>query len=104
MVPLSNTMILMCLIGSSITVLAMLRVFANVIEHETDLHDLRNRVKALQYQKQLYLARIQGHIAEEEGEIEILDDDPIEAVEQASQAALEVGEAIDAQSQATQAA
>ncbi|MFG0245334.1 MAG: hypothetical protein ACF8MF_04690 [Phycisphaerales bacterium JB052] len=104
MVPLSNAMILMCLIGSSITVLAMLRVFANIIEHETELHDLRNRVKTLQYQKRLYLARIQGHIAEEEGEIEILDDDPIEAVEQASQAAAELGEEIEAQAATAQAA
>lgn len=81
-------MLLVFLFASAITVLAMMRVFTNIVEHETDLHDLRNRIKQLQFERQLYLARLHGHIGdEEEGEIEILENDPIQAVEQAERAA-----------------
>jgi len=111
MVALSNAMLLMILFASAVTVLAMLRVFTNIIEHETELHDLRTRVKQLQFDQQLYLARISGQIPEESS-VEIIDDDPeivenadpIEAVELASDAADEVESAIDGLVESTQAA
>lgn len=98
---LSTAMLLVFLIASAITVLAMMRVYANIVEHETDLHDLRNRIKQLQFERQLYLARLSGQIGPEEGEVEILEDDPIEAVEQAEQAAAQVAASLEpAQAQA----
>jgi hypothetical protein len=93
---LSTAMLLVFLLASGITVLAMMRVFTNIVEHETDLHDLRNRIKHLQFERQLYLARLHGHIGpEEEGEIEILENDPIEAVERAEDAAAQAVEIIE---------
>ena len=74
MVTFSSGMLLIFLIAAVITTVAMLSVFSNIIEHETQLHDLRNRVKELHYKQAIYLARVNGRIAEE-GEIEILDDD-----------------------------
>ncbi len=92
---LNTVMLLVFAIASGLTVLAMLRVFTNIVEHETDLHDLRNRIKQLQFERQLYLARLHGHIGPEIGEVEILDDDPIEAVEQAQHAADQVAELLN---------
>lgn len=99
---MSNAMLLVLLLASGITVLAMMRVFANIVEHETDLHDLRNRIKHLQFQRQLYLARLQGHIApEEDGEVEVVVDSPIEALEQAERSAAKAAQALgQAQAQA----
>ncbi len=71
---ITTSMLIMFLLAGGITTLAMLSVFANAIRHETQLHDLRNRVKELHYQHAMYLAKLSGKIAEE-GEIEILDDD-----------------------------
>ncbi len=65
MVTLSTGMIVALLIAGGITTLAMLSVFANVIGHETQLHDLRNRVKDLQFKHSMYLARINGRIPDE---------------------------------------
>jgi len=74
MTTLTMGMQLVLLAAGGITILAMLSVFANVIAHETQLHDLRNRVKELHYQHALYLARIDGQIPGE-GEVEILPDE-----------------------------
>lgn len=70
MITLSTGMILALLISGGITSLAMLSVFANVIGHETQLHDLRNRVKDLRFQHAMYLARINGQIDEDQEESE----------------------------------
>ncbi len=70
----TTNMLIIFLLAGGITALAMLSVFANAIRHETQLHDLRNRVKELHYQHAMYLAKISGQIPEE-GEVEILDDD-----------------------------
>lgn len=80
MVTLTTGMLIVLLIAAGITAMAMLSVFASVIEHETQLHDLRNRVRELHYQRAIYMARYRGQIGDssEEGEIEILDDDPLE--------------------------
>lgn len=59
----------------TICVISMLGVFSSVIRHETQLHDLRNRVSELHYQYALRLARLHGHIDEDEGEFDILDDE-----------------------------
>ncbi len=83
----TTSMLIVFLLAGGITTLAMLSVFANAIRHETQLHDLRNRVKELHYQHAMYLAKISGQISEE-GEIEILNDDD-EVVE-----AIEVGEIV----------
>ncbi len=87
---ITTSMLIVFFLAGGITTLAMLSVFANAIRHETQLHDLRNRVKELHYEHAMYLAKISGKIAEE-GEIEILDDEndtntppaaePIEATE-----------------------
>lgn len=74
MATISSGMLLILLIAAVITTIAMLSVFSNIIEHETQLHDLRNRVKELHYQQAVYLARVNGRIGEE-GEVEMLDDD-----------------------------
>ena len=62
---------------SAVCVVSMLGVFASVIRHETDLHDLRNRVTELRYSYTLQLARMHGQIEEEEeiGAVDILDED-----------------------------
>lgn len=73
MATLTTGMLIVLFIASGITAMAMLSVFANVIGHETQLHDLRNKVKELHYQHAMYLARIEGLIAEE-GDVEIIDD------------------------------
>ena len=67
-----------------VCVVSMLGVFASVVRHETQLHDLRNRVASLQYSYTLQLARLHGHIDpadEEPGGVDVLDDDgaPAEA-------------------------
>lgn len=97
MIPLSSGMFLVFLLACGLTALAMMRVFTNIVDHQTELHDLRNQVKQLQYDQQLHLARIQGQI-DDEGDIEILDDpeDAIEAVEQTETPAAEVAELIEA--------
>lgn len=69
---------------TAVCVVSMLGVFASIIRHETDLHDLRNRVTELRYSYTLQLARMHGHITEEEevGEVDVLDKNgEIEAVE-----------------------
>ena len=109
MTPLGTAMLLMFVLASAITVIAMLRVYANIIGHETDLHDLRNRVRQLQYDRQLYLARMNGQIPEESDvdiieEPEPLETNAIEAVELASAAAGDVNEALGAHPEPNQAA
>ena len=87
MVTLSTPMLIVLLVAGAITVISMLSVFANVIGHETQLHDLRNRVKDLQFQHAMYIATISGQISKE-GTVDILDEDG--NVEE-SEPALEVG-------------
>ncbi len=99
MVTLSTAMLIVLLIAGGITVVAMLSVFANVIEHETQLHDLRNRVRELHFNHAMYMARFRGQIGdepEEEGEIEILDDGPQAALEQTEALAAELREEVEA--------
>ena len=74
MEPLSTGMLIVFVFASAITVFAMMRVFTNIVEHETDLHDLRNRIKQLQFDRQLYMARIAGHIGPED-DVEIVEDE-----------------------------
>lgn len=92
---LSTAMLLVLLIASGIAVLAMMRVFANIVEHETDLHDLRNRIKHLQFERQLYLARLHGQIGPEDEVIDFSENAPVEAVEAAQQAAAQAEQSID---------
>lgn len=84
-------------VAIAVCVVSMLGVFASVMRHETQLHDLRNRVASLQYSYTLQLARLHGHIDpadEEPGAVDVLDDDgaPVEA---AAEVGLAVGEAAD---------
>lgn len=65
-------------VTAAVCVVSMLGVFASVMRHETQLHDLRNRVASLQYSYTLQLARLHGHIDpadEEPGEVDVLEDD-----------------------------
>ncbi len=62
MITLSSTIFAVLIITSVITAVSMLNIFAHSIGHETQLHDLRNHVKELQYQHALYLAQISGQI------------------------------------------
>ncbi len=81
-----DTLIWMILAGTTVVcVLSMLGVFASVMRHQTELHDLRNRVAELQYRYTLQLARLHGHLdAEEgeEGEVDILEADSSLAADQ----------------------
>lgn len=62
----SGTMILLIsLLASGICALCLYTVYANVIRHETTLHDLRNRVELLSNQQALHLAEIAGEIPPE---------------------------------------
>jgi hypothetical protein len=73
MATLTTGMLIVLLLTGGITALAMLSVFANVIGHETQLHDLRNRVKELHFQHAMYLAQIEGRISNQ-GDVEIIED------------------------------
>ncbi len=87
---LTTGMVLAFFICSAISVLAMYRVLTNIIEHETDLHDLRNRLKEVQFERELRDAQIRGLVA-------ISNDEPadaVEAVEKAQFAAQQVAEAL----------
>lgn len=55
------TLLITCF-ACGICVLCMYSVYANVIRHETTLHDLRNRVEYLQNQQTLRLAELKGEI------------------------------------------
>lgn len=60
-----------------VCVLSMLGVFASVMHHETELHDLRNRVAELRYSYTMQIARMHGHISEdddEDGGVDIVED------------------------------
>ena len=73
MLTLTTGMLIVLAIAGSITALAILSAFANVIGHETQIHDLRNRVKELHFQHALYLARMNSQIAE--AEIEVVEEE-----------------------------
>lgn len=73
----TDTLIWIILAGTTVVcVLSMLGVFASVVRHQTDLHNLRNRVAELQYRYTLQLARLHGHVEAEaeEGGVDILSD------------------------------
>lgn len=74
----TDTLIWIILTGTgAVCVISMLGVFASILRHETDLHDLRNRVAELRYRYSLQMARLHGQLEEEDeiGEVDILDDD-----------------------------
>jgi hypothetical protein len=73
-------------LSGTICVVSMLGVFSSVIRHETQLHDLRNRVSELHYEYALRLARLHGHIDDDEGGVDILDENG---------AVMEVGETVN---------
>lgn len=56
--------IFITLATAGITVLCLYTVYANVIRHETTLHDLRNRVEELQNQQAMHLAKLRGELPE----------------------------------------
>jgi hypothetical protein len=73
----TDTLIWMILAGTTVVcVLSILGVFASVVRHQTDLHDLRSRVAELQYGHNLQHARMHGHVdaESESGGVDILDD------------------------------
>lgn len=74
MTSLSHMMLFALAITGGITITAMLGVFANVIGHETQIHDLRNAVQDLQFKRALFDARVSGKIPVES-------DEPQEAIE-----------------------
>jgi len=65
MTSLSPMMLFALAITSGITITAMLGVFANIIGHETQLHDLRNGVQDLQFKRAVFEARVSGQIPAE---------------------------------------
>lgn len=71
-----SAILLISLLTSGICALCLYSVYANVIRHETTLHDLRNRVELLQNQKILHEAQITGEIAASAEATE-----PMEAIE-----------------------
>lgn len=96
--PLSTSISLVFIICSAITIVAMLRVLTNIVEHETDLHDLRNQLKDAQYQRELREAQIRGLVPVNGGssvEIGVEMVDAEEAIDQAQHAASIVAEALD---------
>lgn len=88
---LSTGMLLALVICSAISVIAMYRVLTNIVEHETELHDLRNRIKEIQYQRELRDAQLRGLVPATSVEIV----DPVEAVEIAEEAAAQVAEVLE---------
>lgn len=75
----TDAIIWMILAGTGfVCVVSMLGVFASVMHHETELHDLRNRVAELRYSYTMQIARMHGHITEDsadEGDVDIVEDD-----------------------------
>ena len=69
------TLLITCF-ACGICVLCMYSVYANVIRHETTLHDLRNRVEYLQNQQTLRIAELKGEIPPMD--VEIVEDAPDE--------------------------
>lgn len=73
----TDTLIWVILGGTTaVCVVSMLGVFASIMRSQTQLHDLRNRVTALQYKYTLQLARLHGHIdapEPDEGGVDVLD-------------------------------
>ncbi len=88
---LSTGMILALVICSVISIIAMYRVLTNIVEHETELHDLRNRIKEIQYQRELRDAQLRGLVPATSVEI----DDPVEAIQNAEEAAAQAAQALE---------
>lgn len=83
----SGTMILLIsLLASGICALCLYSVYANVIRHETTLHDLRNRVEMLSNQQALHLAEISGELPPE-----IIQD----GIEMGEELGIEMGQELD---------
>ncbi|WP_420587950.1 hypothetical protein [Marivita sp.] len=87
----------------TICVISMLGVFANVMSYETQLHDLRNRVAELQYTYALRLARLHGHVKDDEvGQVDIVDEKTGKIVEPAQAQPAPAPQAADETEQASQ--
>lgn len=80
----------------TVCVVSMLGVFASVMRHQTHLHDLRNRVSQLHYDYALRLARLQGQIEDEEGEVDIIEAVPVEEMGLAGATAQGISDEIEA--------
>ena len=96
-------------ICSLVTVLALLRTLTNIIEHETDLHDLRIRLKEVQYERELQSAQMLGLIPTPsehgDGKFEDVGDEPEmgdadRAIARAQDAAEQVAAGLDEMSSA----
>jgi hypothetical protein len=68
-------------------VLCLYSVYANVIRHETTLHDLRNRVEELSNQQALHLAEITGELTPDmiQSDVEIIEDPEMKIPESGAQ-------------------
>ncbi len=80
----SGTMILLIsALASGICILCLYSVYANVIRHETTLHNLRNRVEELSNQQALHLAEITGELTPEmkQSDVEIIHDPDLKIAE-----------------------
>lgn len=96
--PMSTSITLVFMICSAITIIAMMRVLTNIVEHETDLHDLRNQLKDAQYQRELREAQIRGLVPVVGEEGTGSKDGPMnaeDAIDQAQAAASHVAEALE---------
>lgn len=79
--------LLISALASGICVLCLYSVYANVIRHETTLHNLRNRVEELSNQQALHLAEITGELTPEmmQSDVETIDDPGLKILEAESE-------------------
>lgn len=86
--PMSTFIILLLTCGTA--TVSILSVYAHIIGHETQLHDLRNRVKELHFKHLIYIARQENRIPEANAKpmigIEIPASDQIDARPEADDA------------------
>jgi len=104
--PASPVTLIVPLVMSAVAALGILHVYASLIRNETTLHELRRRVKEIQYGRALTVAERKGMIRlddEELGEVEILDDDDLDDDDDSDEPAGEVLDAIELQDDAPDA-
>lgn len=65
---LSDISLIVPVVTSAIAALGFLHVFSSLIRNETTLHDLRRRVKELQYGRALEVARRHGTLEPDNGD------------------------------------
>jgi hypothetical protein len=58
---------------TGIAALAIMHVFGSLVRNEADLHDLRRRVKDLQYGQSIRVAKLKGMIVDEP-DVEIVEE------------------------------